>query len=154
MWASCAKNDWTDRDAVWVVDSNGPKAVCVTWRILAQPGECDWTVRALRRFGLFVKLLWPLVHICFWLLTLSVQVIVVSPWIQKSLRICVSPRMGAQSAHRLRPVWAGMIVTDGRPYELELSYVMTNMMTGHVIITRCMHIPMTDYFITYTLQVS
>jgi len=28
---------------------------------LSPPGEYDWTVRVLRRCGLFVKLLWPLV---------------------------------------------------------------------------------------------
>jgi len=28
---SCAKNGWTDQDAVWVVDSDGPKEGCVTW---------------------------------------------------------------------------------------------------------------------------
>jgi len=27
---SCAKNGRTDRDAVWVVDSDGPKEACVT----------------------------------------------------------------------------------------------------------------------------
>jgi len=25
------KNGWTDRDAIWVVDSGGPKEACVTW---------------------------------------------------------------------------------------------------------------------------
>ena len=28
---SCAKNGWTDRDAVWVIDSGGPKEECIRW---------------------------------------------------------------------------------------------------------------------------
>jgi len=28
---SCAKNDWTDRDAIWDVDSGGPKETRITW---------------------------------------------------------------------------------------------------------------------------
>jgi len=26
------KNGWTDQDAVWIVDSDGPKKVCIRWR--------------------------------------------------------------------------------------------------------------------------
>ena len=29
--SSCAKNGWTYRDAVWVLDSGGSKKACVTW---------------------------------------------------------------------------------------------------------------------------
>ena len=40
-----SKNGWTDRNAVWVVDSGGPKEACVTWGCtLAPPGEYGWTV--------------------------------------------------------------------------------------------------------------
>jgi len=58
------KNGWTDRFAVWVVDSGGPKEAWVqsyspgganvpTWEgTLALPGEYDWTVRLRRRWGL------------------------------------------------------------------------------------------------------
>ena len=39
----CAvKNGRTNRDAVWVVDSDGPNESCVTWECtLAQPYEYD-----------------------------------------------------------------------------------------------------------------
>jgi len=55
---------WTDRFAVWIVDSGGPKEAQVqsyssgganvpSWEgTLAPPGEYDWTVRLLRRCGL------------------------------------------------------------------------------------------------------
>ena len=45
----CAKNGWTDRDAVWVVDFGGPKEACVHGGTLAPSGECDWTVCLRRR---------------------------------------------------------------------------------------------------------
>jgi len=41
-----------DRDAVWVVDSGGPKKSCIRWVTLAQPGEYHWTVHVRRRCGL------------------------------------------------------------------------------------------------------
>jgi len=57
-----SKNDWTDRDAVWSMDSGRPKEERITWGCtLAQPGEDDWTVHVRQRCGLFVKLLSPLV---------------------------------------------------------------------------------------------
>ena len=47
------KNGWTDRYAVWVVDSDWPKEACVTWGAhLAPPGEYDWTVRVWRQCSL------------------------------------------------------------------------------------------------------
>jgi len=51
-WTLCremCRNGWTDRDAVWVVDSGGPKEARVT-RVctLALPGEYDWTVHVRR----------------------------------------------------------------------------------------------------------
>jgi len=40
---SPAKNGWTDRDAIWVVDSGASEEACVTWGCtLAKPGEYDW----------------------------------------------------------------------------------------------------------------
>ena len=111
---SCAKNGWTDRDAVWVVGSRnhvfrsgsrslhakrqlGEKdmpgharrqsavncakmvnrsrcrfgcglrwaqgSMCYIGCTLRQPGKCDSTARERRQWGLFVKLLWPLVTI-------------------------------------------------------------------------------------------
>ena len=51
-----AKNGWTDRDAVWVVDSGGPKEPrirCIRWRcILVLPVEYHWTIHMRRRCGL------------------------------------------------------------------------------------------------------
>jgi len=37
VWSVChdrepRKNGWTDRDAVWDVDSGGPREPCVRWR--------------------------------------------------------------------------------------------------------------------------
>jgi len=56
------KNDW---DAIWGMDSGGPKEACVRWGCtLAPPGKYDWTVYVWRWCGLFVKLLWPLVLCC------------------------------------------------------------------------------------------
>jgi len=58
-WSVChdrqpCKNGWTDQDAVWELDSGGPKQACVRWEcILAPPGEYDWTVR---RCGLMSRL--------------------------------------------------------------------------------------------------
>jgi len=54
------RNGWTDRNAVWIVDSDGPKEACVkSGCTLAQSGEYDWTIRVRGRYGLFAKLLWP-----------------------------------------------------------------------------------------------
>ena len=62
-WA--LQKGWTDRDAVWVVDSGGPMEVCklpTGWGCtLSPPGEYDWDVDVRWRCGLFVRLLWPLV---------------------------------------------------------------------------------------------
>jgi len=70
---------WTDRDAVWVVDSGGLKEVQVqlyspgganvpswepSWEGTLSPlGDYDRTIHLWRRCGLmpYVKLLWPLV---------------------------------------------------------------------------------------------
>jgi len=56
------RNGWTDRFAVWVVDSGGPKEAQVqsysprganTWEgTLAPPGEYYWTVRLRGRCGI------------------------------------------------------------------------------------------------------
>jgi len=40
LFRELCKNGSTDRDAVWVVDSGGPKEACVTYT-LAEPGEYD-----------------------------------------------------------------------------------------------------------------
>jgi len=34
------KNGWTDRDAIWVVGSDGPKESSVTWESTAAEGRC------------------------------------------------------------------------------------------------------------------
>ena len=58
---SCAKNGWTDRDAVWDVDSCEPEEPCVRWGCtLVQPGEYDWTVRVHRRCGLMSNVFYHL----------------------------------------------------------------------------------------------
>jgi len=31
LWYKLCKNGWTDRDAVWVMDSGGPKEACIRW---------------------------------------------------------------------------------------------------------------------------
>ena len=31
LWRELCKNGWTDRDAVWVMDSGGPKEACIRW---------------------------------------------------------------------------------------------------------------------------
>jgi len=52
------KNGWTDRDAVWDLDSGGPKEACNRWGCtLAPPGEYQWTVHMRRRCGLSYFLL-------------------------------------------------------------------------------------------------
>jgi len=48
----------TDRDAVWIVDSGGPKEACAHWRHLLntiKPSVCGSD-------AIFVKLLWPLTY--------------------------------------------------------------------------------------------
>jgi len=43
------KDGWTDRDAVWVVDSHGPKASCVTLEVQIPPngkGQWFWCIGA------------------------------------------------------------------------------------------------------------
>ena len=48
------KSGWTDRDAIWVVDSDGPQETCIrSWS--RSPGK--FVHKAVRPF---VKLLWPL----------------------------------------------------------------------------------------------
>jgi len=49
------KNGWSERDAVWVEHSSGPKEACIRWCAqctLAPPGEYHWTVDVRRRCGL------------------------------------------------------------------------------------------------------
>ena len=47
------KNGWTDRDAVWTVDSDVPKEAGVTWRCtLAPRGKYDWSVHVQWQCGL------------------------------------------------------------------------------------------------------
>jgi len=33
------KNGWTDRDAIWVEDSGGPKELCIRWRFRSPMGN-------------------------------------------------------------------------------------------------------------------
>jgi len=55
------KNRYTDRDAVWGVDSGGPKEAYIRRGCtLAPPCEYGWTVHVRWRCGLFVKFLRPL----------------------------------------------------------------------------------------------
>jgi len=49
------KNGWTNRDAVWGMDSGGPREACLRCGCtLAPPNEYDWTVHVRRRCSLFV----------------------------------------------------------------------------------------------------
>jgi len=73
---SCAKNGWTDQDTVYDVDTGRSKEACTRWECkLVPPGEYDWTVHVRRRYGLFVKLLWPFVIMYSWVVwSVSVSV--------------------------------------------------------------------------------
>jgi len=62
LWRSCAlQNRWTDRDAVWYVDSGGPKEACIRWVHIG----ATWRIRLNRPCAAamrpYVKLLGPLV---------------------------------------------------------------------------------------------
>ena len=47
------KNGWTDRDAVWDLDSGGPKEACIRWGAnLAPPSVHHWTAYVRRRCDL------------------------------------------------------------------------------------------------------
>jgi len=47
------KNDSTDPDVVWEVDSGGPKEACVRWGCTSlPPGKSYWTVHVRQRCGL------------------------------------------------------------------------------------------------------
>ena len=55
--------EWTDRDAVWVMDSGGSMEPCITWGCtLEPPGKYDWTVSVWRRCSfcqlLFLTICW------------------------------------------------------------------------------------------------
>jgi len=55
-WVVQLQKGWTDRDAVWCVDSGWSKEACIRRRCtLVQPGEYDWTFHV-RRHASF---LWP-----------------------------------------------------------------------------------------------
>jgi len=54
VWWPC-KNDWTSQDALWDVDSGGPKEPCIRWgahwRHLVNSTEYHWTVLVCRQCG-------------------------------------------------------------------------------------------------------
>jgi len=56
------KNGWTDRDAVWDVDSGGSKEHVLDGVHIGATWWIRLTVRMRRRCGIFVNLLWPLVN--------------------------------------------------------------------------------------------
>jgi len=56
------RNGWTDWDAIWAVDSGGPKKACCR---LGVHIDYDWTLHVRQWCGLSVKLRWPLVVLFF-----------------------------------------------------------------------------------------
>ena len=74
------KNGWTDRDAVWVVDSGGPKEECVTGGHIGE----TWQIRLNRPCAAamrpYVKLLWSLAVIILRICLMQVSVFESAHW--------------------------------------------------------------------------